>query len=82
MYNKVQDQVFEGILTAALNEYIVEELKSVPSDEEIAEMYPTSIKLKKRYQRKAKEKKYQLPLPLVYCCSNIIFWNFDDKLRR
>ena len=67
MYNKVQDQVFEGILTAALNEYIVEELKSVPSDEEIAEMYPTSIKLKKRYQRKAKEKKYQLPLPLVYC---------------
>ena len=67
MYNKVREQVFEGIITAALNEYIAEELDAVPSDEEIAKMYPTSLKMKKHYQRKAKEKKYQLSLPLVYC---------------
>lgn len=66
MYSKVQDEVFEGIITAALNEFIIEEMNSLPSDEEISKMYPAPKKLIKKYRRKVKEREYKLPLPLVY----------------
>lgn len=66
MYSKVQDEVFEGILTAALNEFIETEMNSMPSDEEIAKMYPAPKKLIKVYRRKAKEQKYHIPLPFLY----------------
>ena len=65
MYSKVQDEVFEGIITAALNEFIIEEMNSLPSDEEISKMYPAPKKLIKKYRRKVKEREYKLPVPLV-----------------
>lgn len=66
MYNNVQENLFEGLLTAALNEFVAEELALTPSDEELAKTYPTSQKMLKYYRRKAKEKKLNSPLPLVY----------------
>lgn len=66
MYNNVQENLFEGLLIAALNEFVAEELALTPSDEELAKTYPTSQKMLKYYRRKAKEKKLNSPLPLVY----------------
>lgn len=66
MYNNVQDNLFEGLLTAALNEFVAEELAAAPSDEELAKEYPISQKMLKYYRRKAKEKNLKSPLALVY----------------
>lgn len=66
MYNDVRDSVFDGILSAAIKEFVEEELASVPSDGELAEMYPVPSKMIKKYKRKVKERQYQLPISLVY----------------
>ncbi len=66
MYSKVQEEVFEGIITAALNEYIIAENALLPSDEELSQMYPVSKKKLKKYKRKASERKYGIPMPFVY----------------
>lgn len=66
MYNKVHDEVLEGLISAALNEYIEAESKKVPDDEQLAKMYPLSKKEKRWLRRKTKEKEYNKPLALVY----------------
>lgn len=66
MYHNVKEEVFDGILKAALNEYIYELDKSLPSDEEIAQMYPISRKKARKYKRIAKVNKYRAPLTIVY----------------
>ena len=66
MYNKVHDEVLEGLISAALNEYIETENKKVPDDEQLSKMYPLSKKEKRWLKRKTKEKKHNKPLVLVY----------------
>lgn len=66
MYNKVHDEVLEGLMSAALNEYIETENKKVPDDEQLSKMYPLSKKEKRWLKRKTKEKKHNKPLALVY----------------
>ena len=66
MYHNVKEEVFDGILKAALYEYIYDLDKSLPSDEEIAQMYPISRKEARKYKRIAKVNKYRAPLTVVY----------------
>ncbi|MBQ3182288.1 MAG: DUF4367 domain-containing protein [Clostridia bacterium] len=66
MYNKVHDEVLEGLMSAALNEYIETENKKVPDDEQLSKMHPLSKKEKRWLNRRAKEKKHNKPLALVY----------------
>ncbi len=61
MYKQLRDNVFDGILTAALNEFITEELRLLPTDDELSVMYPTSEKRLKQYRKKAKQKQRKAP---------------------
>ena len=66
MYKQLRDNVFDGILTAALNEFITEELRLLPTDDELSVMYPTSEKQLKQYRKKAKQKQRKVPTLPVY----------------
>ncbi len=66
MYNKVHDEILEGLISAALNEYIETENKKVPDDEQLSKMYRLSKKEKRWLNRKTKEKKHKKPLALIY----------------
>lgn len=66
MYKQLRDNVFDGILTAALNEFITEELRLLPTDDELSVMYPTSEKQLKQYRKKAKQKQRKAPTLPVY----------------
>lgn len=66
MYHNVKEEVFDGILKAALDEYIYESDKSFPSDEELAKMYPVQKKGVRKYKKYAKAKKYNMPIPVIY----------------
>ncbi|MBR6808262.1 MAG: DUF4367 domain-containing protein [Clostridia bacterium] len=65
MYN-LQNAVFEGVLTTALHTYMEWELDSLPSDEELSVMYPTSQKMLKKYRKKAKSAHRKGPVAVVY----------------
>lgn len=66
MYRNMTDDIFDGILKTAFEEYLEKELEKVPSDEELAEMYPVSQKSLKKAQRRLKEIKFRKSLPLLY----------------
>ena len=66
MYNKVKDNVFDGILTAVFNEFIAEEMRLLPTDDELSVMYPTSEKQLKQYRKKAKQMQKKAPTLSVY----------------
>ena len=69
MNRKINEAVFDGILTVALEEYVSASDAEIPSDEELAEMYPLPKRLARKYKRIAKAhnyKHYKRPLPLVY----------------
>ena len=62
----VQNEVFNGYLTACFKQFVAEEAVKMPSDEEISKMYPTPKKVPRKYLRLAKAKKYNIPIALVY----------------
>lgn len=62
----VQNEVFNGYLTACFKQFVAEEALKLPSDEEISKMYPKAKKVPRKYIRRAKAKKYNKPLYLVY----------------
>ncbi|MBR6682278.1 MAG: DUF4367 domain-containing protein [Clostridia bacterium] len=66
MFKNVQEEVFEGIITSALKEYIAYQDACMPSDEEMEEMYPPSKKMLKKYLRMAKARKYNVSIPILY----------------
>ncbi len=66
MFKNVQEEVFEGLITSALKEYIAYQDVCMPSDEEMEEMYPPSKKKLKKYLRMAKARKYNVSLPVLY----------------
>ncbi len=66
MYNKVQEEIFDGMLRAALKEYVIQEGNALPPKEELDKKYPSSKKELKKYLRIAKARKYNISLPLLY----------------
>ncbi len=62
----VQNEVFNGYLTACFKQFLAEEEAKLPSDEEISKMYPKAKKVPRKYIRRAKAKKYNKPLYRVY----------------
>ncbi len=66
MYNRVNDEVFEGILTAALHEFMEIDAAALPSDETMREMYPVPKNGVKKYRRIAKRQKHGVPMWTVY----------------
>ena len=66
MDHKISDAVFEGMLAAALEEYVNTSAEATPTDEALEEMYPLPKRLARKYKKIAKARKYKLPLPLIY----------------
>lgn len=66
MYNSHNDDIFDAILTTAFHMYWDKELASMPSDEELAEMYPVPQKQVRQMQRYAKRLEYNTPIAIVY----------------
>ena len=66
MYYNVKEEVFDALLTAALAEYVDETDRALPTDEELAKLYPIPKKARRIYKRLAKKRKYRKPMPLVY----------------
>ena len=66
MYSNVQNEMFDGLLRSCFSEFITEEAAKMPSDTEIAKMYPAPKKVPRKYLRLAKAKKYNMPIALVY----------------
>ena len=66
MYNKVQNGILDALLGVCFTDFVSEEEKNLPSDEEISKMYPAPKRVPRKYLRRAKAKKYNLPVALVY----------------
>ena len=66
MDRRINDSVFDGMLIAALNEYVSTSAEALPSDEEIEKMYPLSKGGERKYKKIAKARSHTLPLPFVY----------------
>lgn len=66
MYRNMNDDILDGIIKTAFEEYLDRELEKVPSDEELAKMFPVSQKSLKKAQRRLKEIKFRKSLPLLY----------------
>ena len=63
---RINDDIFESILTSAFNDYITKQIESEPTDEELAEKYPIPENGLKRILKAVKEQKYHRPIYIVY----------------
>ena len=87
MYNSYNDDIFDAILTTAFHMYWDKELASMPSDEELAEMYPVPQKQVRQMLRYAKRLEYNTPIAIVYLrrfavvCLVILSLTFESSER-
>ena len=66
MCSNIREDVFDDLLSVAFNKYLEEELSKMPSDEELAEMYPIPVKQIRKVQRYARRLRYRNSKPTVF----------------
>lgn len=66
MYNRLQNAVFDGVVTTALSELMDEELNAAPEQTVLNSAYPIPKQSVQKAKRKMKENHYHAPLVLVY----------------
>lgn len=66
MYKSVSDNVFEGILKTAFNQYVCSQLENEPSNEELEEKYPIPKRELRMAKKLSKKVKFGKPLVIVY----------------
>lgn len=66
MNNSAKREIFDGVIKVAFNEYQDQALNNMPSDDELAKMYPVPKKQLRKARRRIKAQKYNRPLGIVY----------------
>lgn len=66
MYNSAKNEVLDGIIKSVCFEHLSRELGKLPSDAELAQLYPIPRKSLRRAKRRYKELQYRAPLAVVY----------------
>lgn len=66
MCSNIREDVFDDLLSVAFNKYLEEELSKMPSDEELAKMYPIPMKQMQKVQRYARRLNYRNSTTMVY----------------
>lgn len=66
MSSNIREDTFDDLLAVAFERYMEDELSKLPSEEELAKMYPIPMKQMREMQRYARRLQYRNSKPMVY----------------
>lgn len=66
MSSNIREDTFDDLLAVAFERYMEDELSKLPSEEELAKMYPIPVKQMREMQRYARRLRYRNSKPMVY----------------
>lgn len=68
MNNNYKEDILDGLITAVLRQFAIEEVDNAPSDEELVKTFPPNFKHKRLLRKYVKREKHlrAQPLPLIY----------------